>query len=154
MFDSSYSARYGSTNASTCSLAIGSPGFTRYQQKRFHPSVALTRRFYPHVHNMDGFYVCKIQKLSDKIPGEIKKEAPVEEKQTEKAKTNRNNETREIAGKKRKGSETKRAIPEDPGPGKANKMSVPPSLDRQKKKNKKKNAKMSKPRRARAKKMI
>jgi 25S rRNA (cytosine2870-C5)-methyltransferase len=49
-------------------LGFGSAGFTRYQQKRFHPSMALTKRFYPHTVNMDGFFVCKIKKLSDKRP--------------------------------------------------------------------------------------
>jgi ribosomal RNA methyltransferase Nop2 len=42
-------------------LEFGREGYTKYRGKTFNADLRLTRRFYPHVHNMDGFYVAKFK---------------------------------------------------------------------------------------------
>lgn len=43
-------------------LQIGKEGFVSYRGKHFHNSISLTRRYYPHTYNVDGFYVAKFKK--------------------------------------------------------------------------------------------
>ncbi|KAL2270262.1 hypothetical protein VTJ83DRAFT_2446 [Remersonia thermophila] len=44
-------------------LPFGKEGFTSYMGKTFHPSLKLTRRYYPHLYNVDGFFVAKFKKI-------------------------------------------------------------------------------------------
>ncbi|EME30471.1 Probable 28S rRNA (cytosine(4447)-C(5))-methyltransferase [Galdieria sulphuraria] len=48
-------------------IPFGIPGFTKYRGKQFHPSLQEARRFFPHIHNMDGFFVCKLKKLKSGV---------------------------------------------------------------------------------------
>jgi len=45
-------------------LEVGEEGITRYKDKRFHYEIKKARRIYPHIHNMDGFFICKMIKTA------------------------------------------------------------------------------------------
>lgn len=45
-------------------LQIGKEGFTSYRGKHFSDKLLLTRRYYPHTYNVDGFYVAKFKKIA------------------------------------------------------------------------------------------
>eukprot|EP01053_Blabericola_migrator_P007682 Blabericola_migrator_1__7681@NODE_391_length_9042_cov_77_341616_g312_i0_p2_GENE_NODE_391_length_9042_cov_77_341616_g312_i0NODE_391_length_9042_cov_77_341616_g312_i0_p2_ORF_typecomplete_len589_score125_81Methyltr_RsmBF/PF01189_17/5_5e62Methyltr_RsmF_N/PF17125_5/3_8e21Methyltr_RsmF_N/PF17125_5/7_7e03FtsJ/PF01728_19/5_9e03FtsJ/PF01728_19/3_4e06Met_10/PF02475_16/8_6e06PCMT/PF01135_19/3_7e03PCMT/PF01135_19/0_0011GCD14/PF08704_10/2_7e03GCD14/PF08704_10/0_0017UPF0004/PF00919_20/0_32_NODE_391_length_904 len=44
-------------------LTVGTPGLTQHKHMQFHPTMKLTRRIYPHINNMDGFFVAKLKKV-------------------------------------------------------------------------------------------
>lgn len=43
-------------------LVFGKEGFTKWRGKLFDPKMNLTRRYYPHAYNIDGFFVAKLKK--------------------------------------------------------------------------------------------
>ena len=48
-------------------LEVGESGLVSHRNLRFHPSLKLTKRIYPHVHNMDGFFVAKLRKFANGV---------------------------------------------------------------------------------------
>lgn len=47
-------------------ISFGMNGFTNMRQHRFHQDIAKAKRIYPHLHNLDGFFVCKLKKISER----------------------------------------------------------------------------------------
>lgn len=52
-------------------LKIESKYYSKFEQKHFHHSIRHCVRVFPHIHNLDGFFLAKLKKLKD---GEKKRE--------------------------------------------------------------------------------
>ena len=85
-------------------LEVGNPGLTAHKEKRFHPSVKLCKRIYPHVHNMDGFFVAKLRKFANGVKSVEAISTAAEEaaeKAKQKAKKQKENSKKKAQKKKR-----------------------------------------------------
>ena len=49
-------------------LSIGEAGLPKYRGKHFHYHMTRAKRIYPHIYNMEGFFVCKLKKLDNTLP--------------------------------------------------------------------------------------
>ncbi|KAA1109905.1 rRNA (cytosine-C5-)-methyltransferase nop2 [Puccinia graminis f. sp. tritici] len=80
-------------------IGFGKEGFVRFRGKIFNPSLKMTRRFYPHVHNVDGFFVAKL-KVNPKA-----KTAPIQEEEEDDVEETLSQD--DIPDKKQKASKAK-----------------------------------------------
>ena len=81
-------------------LEVGEPGFSSYKHQRFHPSLKQTKRIYPHVHNMDGFFVAKLRKFANGVKS-VEAVSTAQEEQKIKA---------QLSAKKKKENQKKKAL--------------------------------------------
>lgn len=61
-----YAMRYRHVKIVASGIPFGLDGHTTMKHQQFHRDMSLARRIYPHVHNLDGFFVCKLKKVSDR----------------------------------------------------------------------------------------
>lgn len=61
-------------------LVFGKEGFVKIGTKRFHPSLKMTRRYYPHAYNVDGFYVAKFKKTGPTPENAVRAQGSAEAK--------------------------------------------------------------------------
>ena len=117
-------------------LDFGVEGFTKYREHRYHPSMSLCRRYYPHAHNMDGFFLAKIRKISNKLPGvEVEKPKSKEvKKESEDSKEKEGSKENMKAAKKTNESKKKEKLLEKKSPLKENKKKEARKLKKLKKK--------------------
>ena len=61
-------------------LNIESRVYKKYQDKNFHDRIKYCVRIFPHVHNLNGFFICKLKKLKNGDKSKIEEPVIVKKK--------------------------------------------------------------------------
>lgn len=85
-------------------INIDSKIYTKFGENRFHDRIKYCIRVFPHMHNLDGFFICKLKKLRDGVKGQ--------EENEEKAKTELSNKNKTEAKLKKKLKKKKQKLNE------------------------------------------
>jgi 25S rRNA (cytosine2870-C5)-methyltransferase len=88
-------------------LPVDKEGITSYEGKNYDPRVKFSRRVYPHMHNMDGFFIAKLIKTKDG-PRQLEGEDAEKEESLKKSKVKR--QTLASIPKKKLGKRDRAAI--------------------------------------------
>lgn len=80
-------------------LEIGNEGLPKYKEHRFHPSLKLSKRIYPHTHNMDGFFVAKLRKYANGVKSDDKEKDEMSIRRKEKEENRRKKKRDKKKGK-------------------------------------------------------
>jgi len=91
-----YALRHRYVKVIETGFELGENGFVTFREKHFHPSLKNTKRIYPHIHGMDGFFIAKLQKYADGVKNKNDVKIDDNKKKKKKVKNKKNKNVDEI----------------------------------------------------------
>ena len=91
-----YALRHRYVKVIETGFELGENGFVTFREKHFHPSLKNTKRIYPHIHGMDGFFIAKLQKYADGVKNKNDVKIDDNKRKKKKVKNKKNKNVDEI----------------------------------------------------------